>query len=161
MVFTDKHPILKYGLIDLCRWLKDTPIMLDTIVELAADTTRIILTLNTSTKDVLDDILSWILSIAGSTDPDPFDFKNLQNKQAGSSTFGSFDFRRLTIDLAHDKDSGKAKLTSFTIQMQVSINVKQGFPPILFLLTYRYTPGAGQSIAKGSSLQADLWCGTL
>ena len=126
-------------------------IKLDVAFEFTTTTTTLTLTLNTKTSEALQSLLNWVQPLI--PDNQKIDFKDLENKSFGSASLGEFTFRRVTIQLAKDPTTGKAKLATFSMDMEVCINHSPQ-PPTLFLLSYAYQKG------QGSTVSAKLWCRT-
>jgi hypothetical protein len=124
-------------------------IKLEAIFEFKSSATTLTLTLNTKSNQVLQTLLKWIQDLLPG--PEAFNFADLQGQSFGSSSLGEFHFRRIALELVKDQATGKAKLSTFRMDMEAALH-HPTTGPTLFLISYIYQKG------DGSTVQANLWC---
>ncbi|OXV09543.1 hypothetical protein Egran_02694, partial [Elaphomyces granulatus] len=124
-------------------------IRLEAIFEFNRTVTTLTLTLNTKSDQVLGTLLDWVQDLLPG--PEAFNFVDLQGQSFGSSSLGGFHFRRIAVELVKDQATGKAKLSTFRMDMEASLH-HPPTGPTLFLISYIYQKG------DGSTIQANLWC---
>ncbi|KAL6895748.1 hypothetical protein HDV57DRAFT_521043 [Trichoderma longibrachiatum] len=124
-------------------------IKLEGLFEFNETASTFAMTLDTKDTSALAKLLAWV-SKALDIDVGQFDFTSLENQSAGSFSLGEFHFRRITVGLTKDDGKGKAKVSTFRVDMEVALDLG-GPGPTLFLVTYAYKKG------DGSSISAKIW----
>ncbi|OTA02213.1 hypothetical protein A9Z42_0025490 [Trichoderma parareesei] len=124
-------------------------IKLEGLFEFNETASTFTMTLNTKNTSALVKLLAWVSKLLD-IDVGQFDFTSLENQSVGSFSLGEFHFRRITVGLTKDEWKGKAKMSTFRIDMEVELDISsQG--PTLFLVTYSYKK------EDGSSISAKIW----
>ncbi|KAI1872499.1 hypothetical protein JX265_005379 [Neoarthrinium moseri] len=127
------------------------------IMELCSEGVVVQLILNSKTGKVIDTMLQWLKTTIikeehQTNGNDPFPFKQWLSEKAGSLSFPSFDFRRLTLSFVPSSiDGSSLSFASFALDMELEFQAKDQV--VISLITFNYSVAGG----SGSSLEADLW----
>ncbi|RYP41838.1 hypothetical protein DL767_000739 [Monosporascus sp. MG133] len=113
------------------------------------------LTLLFTSKDPFNGILQWLAWLAGDATLEEFVKTMLKKEENGTMIFTHFTLRRLTVGLDTDDDKEKPRLSSFSLDIEVSAAFGRGNSPnpVVFLLSYHWSSYAGGF----GTLAGQLW----